>query len=235
MLAVTNHTFSQKAEEVLTALGHRTLRLPPHPILPEPVASHPDMLLFFAKDAIFCTKTYYEIATDELNEIANVYGAPIRFIQKEYGSSYPNDVPLNALPLANCLFCNTQTVADELLNLGLEPCHVNQGYTKCSALPLGDRAIITADASIAKTAKEQGIDVLQIQEGHIALPGYDYGFIGGSASFAVRGGLDAVFFAGDISQHPNHSKIERFCQSYGFKIINLSNAPLCDVGTIFMI
>ena len=235
MLAVTNHTFSQKAEEVLTALGHRTLRLPPHPALPKPVASHPDMLLFFAKDGIFCTKSYYEIAARELNEISAAYGAPLRFVQKEYENAYPNDVLLNALPMKKLLFCNTKTVAGELLDLGLEPCHVNQGYTKCSALPLGDRAIITEDASIAKTAKEQGIDVLQIQAGHITLPEYDYGFIGGSASFAVRGGLDAVFFAGDISQHPDYTIIDHFCQSYGFKIINLSNAPLCDVGTIFMI
>jgi hypothetical protein len=235
MLAVTNHTFSQKAEEALATLGHRTLRLPPHPILPEPVASHPDMLLFFAQDAIFCAKSYYEIAARELNEISATYGAPLRFVQKEYKNAYPNDVLLNALPMKKLLFCNTKTVADELLDLGLKPCRVNQGYTKCSALPLGDRALITADASIAKCAREQCIDVLQIQEGHISLPGYDYGFIGGSASFAVRGGLDTVFFAGDISQHPDHGKIERFCQSYGFKIINLSNAPLCDVGTIFMI
>ena len=235
MLAITNHTFPRDAEEVLTQLGHRTLRLPPHPNLPEPVASHPDMLLFFAPDAIFCTKSYYEIATRELDEISSVYGAPILHIQKEYQNKYPHDVLLNALPLGKHLFCNTKTVAQELLALGLEPSHVNQGYTKCSSLPLGNNALITSDASIAECAKKRGIDVLQIREGDIALSGYDYGFIGGCASFAPRGGINTVFFCGDLSGHPDYKKINCFSQANNLSIVSLSNIGLCDVGTIFMI
>ena len=235
MLAITNHTFPKDAEETLKRFGHRTLRLPPHPILPQPVASHPDMLLFFAPDAIFCTKSYYRIATRELEEISSVYGAPIRFIENEYGSEYPKDVLLNALSLGEHLFCNTKTIATELLRLGLESCHVNQGYTKCSSLPLGDQALITSDASIAKCAREHGVDVLQIQEGHISLSGYDYGFLGGCASFAPRGGMDTVFFCGDLSGHPDAHKIEYFCKCHKFDVINLCENRLCDTGTIFMI
>ena len=235
MLAITNHTFPHGAEETLARLGHRTLRLPPHPNLPEPVASHPDMLLFFAPDAIFCTKSYYQIAARELDEISSVYGAPIRQIEKEFENAYPNDVLLNALPIGKQLICNTKTVADELLNLGLELCHVNQGYTKCSSLPLGDKAIITADPTVAKCADERGIDVLQIQKGHISLSGYNYGFIGGCASFAPRADLNSVFFCGDLSTHPDAPKIKDFCKKHKFEVINLFQNPLCDIGTIFMI
>ena len=235
MLAITSHTFPSEAEEALTRFGHRTLRLPPHPNLPTPVASHPDMLLFFASDAILCTKSYYEIAKCELKEISEAYGKPIRFIEKEYGKEYPFDVLFNALPLDKHLFCNKKTVAKELLELGLIPSHVNQGYTKCSTLPLGENALITADTSIASCAEEKGINVLQIQAGHISLSGYDYGFIGGCASFAPRGGLDTVFFCGDVSLHPDGKKIKTFCQNYGYKTISLADIPLRDVGTIFMI
>ena len=235
MLAIVNHTFPREAENTLTLLGHRTLRLPPHPNLPEPVASHPDMLLFFAPNAIFCTKSYSKIATRELEEISSSYGAPIRYIEKEYEKEYPHDVLLNALPLGKHLLCNAKTIAQELLTLGLEPCHVNQGYTKCSVLPLGNNALITSDASIAKSAKERGIAVLQIQEGHISLSGYDHGFIGGCASFAPRGGMNTVFFCGDLLQHPDAPKIEYFFQVNGFNIMSLSNIRLCDTGTIFMI
>lgn len=235
MLAITNHTFPKEAEETLMRLGHRTLRLPPHPNLPKPVASHPDMLLFFAPEAIFCIKSYYEIATRELEEISSAYGAPLRFAQKEYGNAYPDDVLLNALPMGDFLFCNTNTVADELLTLGVQVQHVNQGYTKCSSLPLGKDALITADASIAISARACGIDVLQICEGHISLLGYNYGFIGGCASFDVRQNLKTVFFCGDVSKHPDHNKISRFFQSYGYSILCLTDADLCDTGTIFMI
>ncbi len=235
MLALTNHTFPREAEETLTYLGHRTLRLPQHPNLPKPVASHPDMLLFFAPDAILCTKSYYAIATRELDEVAAAYGAPIRLIEKEYGSEYPHDVLLNALPLGKRLFCNTKAVAKELLASGFEACHVNQGYTKCSALPLGNDALITADAAIASRAKECGVDVLQIEKGHISLFGYDYGFLGGCASFDPRAALRSVFFCGDVLKHPDGMKIQAFCHAYGFETVNLSTQPLCDVGTIFMI
>ena len=235
MLAITNHTFPEEAKETLERLGHRTLRLPPHPNLPLPVASHPDMLLFFAPDAIFCTKSYYEIAPQELEEISATSGVPIRYTEKEYGNEYPRDVLLNALPLGKHLFCNTKTVAKELLSLGLIACHVNQGYTKCSALPVGNNALITSDASLAAAAKECGIEVLQIREGHILLSGYDYGFIGGCASYAPFGGLDTVFFCGDLSRHPDAKIIERFCQVNGVNIVNLSENSLCDTGTIFMI
>ena len=235
MLALTNHTFPRDAEKSLFQFGHRTLRLPPHPTLPTPVSSHPDMLLFFAPDAILCTKSYYHIAAKELEEIALAYGAPIRCIEQEYGSSYPADVLLNALPMGKRLICNTKTVADELLTLGMAPCHVNQGYTKCSALPLGEHALITSDASIAAKVKELGINVLQIQSGDIALLGYDYGFVGGCASFAPRGGMDSVLFCGDLTQHPDGERIIAFCKAQGFSPICLSDSPLCDVGTIFMI
>ncbi len=235
MLAITNQTFPHDAEEALTRLGHRTLRLPPHSILPKPVASHPDMLLFFAPDTIFCTQSYYGIATRELEEISSAYKAPIRFVEGDYENAYPKDVLLNALPVGKHLFCNTKTVAGELLNLGLRPQHVNQGYTKCSALPLGNNALITSDASISSCAREKGIDVLQIQEGYVSLAGYDYGFIGGCASFAPRGGIDTVFFCGDLTQHPDYNRIKSFFTKHNYDMICLSNLGLCDVGTIFIL
>lgn len=235
MLAITNHTFPKDAEAVLSSLGHRTLRLPPHPRLQEPVSSHPDMLLFFAPNAVFCTKSYYEIATNELEEISLTYGYPIRFIEGEYGTEYPCDVLLNALPLGEHLFCNTKTVAKELLELNYIPCHVNQGYTKCSALPLGSKALITSDTSIAESAKKCGVNVLQICKGHISLTGYNYGFIGGCANFPPRNEMNTVFFSGDLSEHPDAERIEYFCQINGFDIIYLSQNCLCDIGTIFMI
>lgn len=235
MLAVTNHTFPRECENALMSLGHRTLRLPPHPSLPAPVASHPDMLLFFAPDAILCTHSYYRIAAKELEEISLAYGAPIRCISEEYGSKYPADVLLNALPMGRNLICNTKTAAAELLTLEMMPHHVNQGYTKCAALPLGERALITSDASIATKARKIGIDVLQIQPGHISLLGYDYGFIGGCASFGPRAVPDSVFFCGDPTQHPDGEQIASFCKMQGFQPIYLTTAPLRDVGTIFMI
>ena len=235
MLALTNHTLPPQAEAELKRQGHRVLRLPPHPTLPAPVASHPDMLLFFAEDRIFCTKSYHQIASRELEEISRTCGLPIHLIDSEYGKEYPHDVPLNAFPLGKHLFCNIKTVAPELLDLGLFPHHVNQGYTKCSTLPLGDDALISADPSIVTAAREKGIEVLQIEAGHVALEGYDYGFIGGCASCAPMGGLHTIYFCGDLAQHPAYKSIKTFCEKHHFEVCSLGDFPLLDVGTIFMI
>ena len=235
MLAVISYTFPREAEVALVALGHRTLRMPPHPALPSPVASHPDMLLFFAADAIYCTRSYAQIAKRELLEISAAYDRPICCIEKEYGNAYPHDVPLNAVRIGDNLLCNQKTVAPELWRSGLVPLHVNQGYTKCSVLPIGNRALITADASIAACAKKNGIACLQIQPGDIFLPGYHYGFVGGCASLAPRGDADTIFFCGDFSQHPDAKSIEDFCHSFGYQVCSCGNIPLTDVGTIFMI
>ena len=235
MLALTNYTFPIEAEKVLEQFGHSTLRLPPHPNLPLPVASHPDMLLFFAHNEILCTKSYAQIASKELQEISSAYGAPIRLINEEYKDEYPHDVLLNALTLGENLFCNTKTVAKELLSLELLPQHVHQGYAKCSILPLGSQALITSDPSIAKRAIEIGIDVLQIQQGYISLPGYEYGFIGGCTSFSPRNKVHTIFFCGNLSHHPDKEKIESFCKKHNYGITCLTNAHLYDTGTIFLI
>ncbi len=235
MLAITDCRLPVSAENTLLELGHRVLRLPPHPTLPTPIASHPDMLLFFANDFILCTKNYYEVATRELREIANECDVPVHCIDQECGSEYPYDVLLNAVPIGKHLLCNPKTVAQELLRLGLIPIGINQGYTKCSTLPLGSDALITADASIASAARKAGIDVLQIATGHVDLPGYDCGFIGGCTSFAPRGGTDTILFCGALSRHPDSKKIEDFCSRHGYRIKSLGAFSPLDVGTIFLI
>ena len=62
MLAVVDYRIPEQAKHALEHMGHRVLALPPHPSLPAPINAHPDMLLFFASDSIFCTKAYQNIA-----------------------------------------------------------------------------------------------------------------------------------------------------------------------------
>ena len=52
MLAVADMRLTKEVQTTLENAGHTVLRLPPHPTLPPQVASHPDMLLFFAPNAI---------------------------------------------------------------------------------------------------------------------------------------------------------------------------------------
>lgn len=236
MLAVVDHRIPTDAKIALERLGHRVLTIPPHPGLPAPVCGHPDMLLFFAPDAVFCTKSYHKIAQKELKQISACIQKPIRETNAEVSEIYPNDILLNAAPVGSFLFCHTQHTARELLlHEGYECVKVRQGYAKCSVVPVGDHALITEDASIANAARHRGLDVLRVRSNAVTLPGYDTGFLGGSASFSPVSESRRILFCGNLDLHPDAEEIKAFCQAHGSDPISLSDSQLTDVGTIFLL
>ena len=87
--------------------------------------------------------------------------------------------------------------------------------------------IVTADSGIADAAKARGVSVLRIRPGFIELPGYDYGFIGGTAFLFG----DTLCFAGDLSTHPDGGAIADFCKMNGVTAHSLvKEMPLRDLG-----
>ncbi|MBQ9797726.1 MAG: hypothetical protein IJW50_08410 [Clostridia bacterium] len=236
MLVILDTRAPKQAHEALKAQGNTVLCLPPHPLLPEPTCSHPDMLLFFAPDAIYTTKSYQCIAHTELTYLEGICKRPLRLVDEEPGCTYPKDILLNALPLGKHLFCNTKHIAHALRTHEFyRLCHVNQGYAKCSAIPLGSSALITADPSIATAAKQIGADTLLVSAGSVELAGYDYGFLGGCTSFAPYGSTDRILFCGALDAHPDAKRVRDFCKAHGFATVSLGDFPLTDVGTIFLI
>lgn len=236
MLAVVDERIPSDSEEGLKKRGFSVLKLPPHPNLQKPIASHPDMLLFFAPDSIYCTKKYQEIAKGALCVLSKACGRPIKTVEAELQPTYPHDVLLNAAPVGKTLFCSKSSVAEELLqNESYEICNVRQGYAKCSILPIGDDALITEDPSIAKAAREIGKDVLQVEQNAVRLSGYSTGFLGGCASFSPYEDTPEILFCGALHSHPNANEIERFCKEHGYRVHSLSSSPLTDVGSIFLV
>ncbi len=237
MLAVTNDRFPIPAETELKKRGYSVLRLPPHPLLPTALASHPDMLLFFAPDAVFCTKSYQAIAKKELSAISNVCQKPICAVSAEFGSVYPQDILFNAVSIGQTLICRPDAVAAELAthpNYRLLP--VRQGYTKCSVLPVGDHALITADCGIAKAASSTGLDVLLLQPMPIHLDGYDRGFIGGTAGYAPYGVTTTIPFCGSFASCTVEAEqMSQFCRSHGYTLESIGDFEPTDCGTVFLL
>ena len=199
--------------------------------LPEPVCDHADMQVFgFGEGRVLLDKK-----NSFLTKRLKAHGLKVEFCTKDTGNSYPDDVVLNCFIVKDILVCNKNT-ADEKIMMFADKClynaiHVNQGYTKCSSAILGDGSIITADESIHE--KTTGIiDCLKISCGHIELPGYDYGFIGGCCGLIDK---NKLFFTGDISAHPDYSKIERFCKKHNTQIVFIRDKPLRDIGGIITI
>ena len=236
MLAVISQQTPKVAEEALRSLGHTTLRMPPHPALPAPVASHPDMLLFFASDAILCTKSYLTVAKDQLELLSSAASKPIQTVEEEYGAEYPHDILLNAAPLGSRLFCLPRATAKRLTARADISVHaVRQGYAKCSVIPLGENAMVTSDPSIETVAKRLGIHTLLLSPQGIFLKGYDHGFLGGCAGFSPYQPQSTVYFCGNIDRYPEGERLKKFLEANRFRACSLGDFPLTDVGTIFLI
>ena len=77
--------------------------------------------------------------------------------------------------------------------------------------------------------RTKGFAVLLIRPGHIALSGYDTGFIGGCCGKLAP---DKLAFAGTLSSHPDGERMREFLHSRGVAPVELREGPLVDVGGI---
>lgn len=128
--------------------------------------------------------------------------------------NYPGNIRYNAVCTGKYFIHNLQYTDPDLLAAAeakaaadstiLTKIHVKQGYTRCSLLPVDDRSFITSDAGIAKTLAVHDTDVLLIHPGHIYLPGFEYGFIGGTGGGLPLSGRRLLVVNGNIETHPDH-------------------------------
>ena len=230
--AVCDCRIPRAALDTLKKYCDNVILLPPFERLQSEVASHPDMLLFIAENerTVFTHSEY----SGTLCDLLAGCDYKIEMIPEKADKKYPFDVLLNAAVCGGCFFGRLDSVSSSLLDIAdrnaLKKINVKQGYCKCSSVVLHN-AMITADSGISEAARREGIDVLTVSDGGVALDGYNKGFIGGAS------GSDGekVYFCGDVSKHPNGEEIIAFCKKHGFEVISLSHKPLYDVGTIFFI
>lgn len=236
MIAILDCRTPRSALEVLQKRGFEPLLLPPHPALPSPVASHPDLLLFFTETECLTVRSYGQIAQPILFEIAQKTRRKIVFCDEELGDQYPRDILLDAAKIGEHLICHSDHTSKKVLErFPSAVIPTRQGYAKCACVPVSDHALITSDRSIEKAAVSAGISVLRIESGNVELPGYDTGFIGGAASCTIGRDLDEIYFCGDLDRHPSGDQIRAFCQRHGKTAVTLGDFPLTDVGTMFLL
>ena len=154
--------------------------------------------------------------------------------ENSLGYEYPNNIILNSLILKDYFFHNIKYTDPSLLNAvsNKKIINVKQGYTKCSVLPLNDKAFITNDIGIAKKMNIENLDVLLLPYGDIELPNLNYGFIGGIGGMINNETL-ALF--GDISCYQYKDEVINFTKKYGIDIISLKKGKLVDRGSLLVI
>ncbi len=193
--------------------------LPPSSLLPPPVSSHPDMLIAAIGGELIVCRYYYEENKGVFSDVE------VALTDGRHGKEYPKDALLNCFELNGKVYGRTASASELILKKAADFINVKQGYAHCSTLLFGSHAV-TADEGIFKALTGNGIDALMIRPGHIDLPGYDCGFIGG-ASLAYR---KTVYFFGSLASHPDGETIKEFIASRGYGIEELSTRPLLDLG-----
>lgn len=191
------------------------------------IAYHPDMIISCVGNKIITAEKYSEV-NSHLFACLKRSGFEIETeVLPMRGPVYPYDVSFNALVTDEFTVCNPEYASPLITSAenGRKIFAVNQGYSACSVLWLGNGAV-TSDKGIERVLKENGIETLLISPGHITLPGYDYGFIGG-ASFCIN---DTVFTFGDLKYHPDADEIYDFLNKKRKSICALSDEPLYDLG-----
>lgn len=159
-------------------------------------------------------------------------GSVIQAKTGEIGSAYPENIGFNALCLDKYFIHNLKYTNARLKSqaerLELIPVNVRQGYTKCSCVAVDGSSVITSDDGIYKVLSAlDDVNVLKIRHGYVHLDGFEYGFLGGASG---RVG-DTLYFAGDITKHPDFELIRTFIEQRNVRI-KWFEFPLCDIGSI---
>ena len=184
-------------------------------IVLEQLSNHPDIFMCRSgTEIVFSRYVSGECCGTELNPV------------------YPGDIAFNAACTGRYFIHNLKYTAPELLAAaeapGMTMISTRQGYTKCSTVIVDEDSIITYDDAIAKPCSAAGMNVLKIRPGHILLPGFDTGFIGGTSG-RIR---DTIVFNGDLTRHPDFEAIRDFIEKRGLELKWFGDWPLTDIGSI---
>ncbi len=193
------------------------------------LSTHPDIQIHFLNsNTAICEPTTYSY-------YKKLMPGHIRLIsgKSRCTSTYPKDCAYNVTRIGQHIFANTGSADATLLDYyqkeKFKIHHVRQGYTKCNTCIISDQSVITEDVGLHNIFIENNIRSFLIENGGVALEGYQYGFIGGASGSDGKN----VYFSGLIEGHPWGDEIKRFIKEEGKEVFSLSKDKLRDNGSMF--
>ena len=226
-----------EARVSLTRQGFECCALPPFQKLDPGLDTHPDMLFLCLGERLFVHSDYLSVpgAGNIIFEISERKRCKTEPTIQPMGPVYPDDILFNILVIGKHLVGRLDSVSKKVLfcakDAGYELHSVRQGYARCTTCVLSDEAAVTQDPGISALLRELKIDVLQVDEKDILLPGFDHGFIGGASGKF----MESVYFTGDLSRLAKGGEIAAFCQKHGIKPVSLTQERLVDCGGLFFV
>ena len=230
MICFVDYRTTENEINSLKKLNYDVLKIPKDNNLYEAINGHTDIQLnILNKNTIIINKNI-NLSFKELLKTKN-----INFIESNstLSSKYPSNISLNAYITDNYLVHNLKFTDKKILEYckNKKTINVNQGYTKCSILPLREKVIITNDTGIYNTLKNENFDILLLPFGDIELAGFNYGFIGGVGGMISN---DSMAFFGSLDNYTFGNEVKKFLYKYDIKPIYLSNTKLIDRGSLLV-
>lgn len=229
--AVVDFRASNKSFDALSDMGYKVIKTPKLRCVYNEICGHADIMLHrLCENKIVVCPEAAEYFKNNLPEFEIIVG------NSELSNKYPHDIAYNAACVGRYVFCNKKYTDKNILQYyyahEFEIVDIKQGYAKCSICIVSDNAIISSDKGICKAALNRGMDVLEIGNEQIKLPGFKYGFIGGATGLIPN---HALVLNGDINYLDDCEKIIRFCEKYQLKTVSLNSEIPHDVGSIFFL
>lgn len=229
-IAIVSGELGEEECELIEKEGIRVIKTIKCDDILEPVSYHPDMVIHPVNHNTIVVAPnvfdyYYE----------NLKNTPIKVVKGEtiLSRNYPDDIAYNVARVWKYAIHRTKYMDKKLRNMlekeNVQFVDVKQGYSKCSTGIISEKAVVTSDKSIKEKLVKEGIDVCYVKQGYIDLPGFDYGFIGGSI-FSL--GMNDVFFSGQIEQYNDKESVLNFIKKYGKESRFLSSKKIIDIGSV---
>ena len=182
--------------------------------LPGPVQFHPDLQTCPLPD-----KQMFVLKNSPLQPALKALGFSLRETQCEPSGTYPGDALCGCFPVGAVAGGQSQ---------GHRQGHCSRGpeaRLSAAASPAGLQRVFRgaggrgkrhhSDQGMFQALRTKGFAVLLIRPGHIALPGYDTGFIGGCCGKLAP---DKLAFAGALSSIPMESGCGSFCTAVAWRL-----------------
>ena len=193
------------------------------------ISAHPDIFFCKVNDRIVCApnvpETYKRILCEKNIELVEGANTVVH--------TYPGSAVYNAAVSDSFLIHRTD-ITDPLIvdSCGnLEKITVQQGYTRCSLLPLKGSSFITSDRGIYEILSGRKLNALYVKPDGILLPGFTHGFFGGTCGVHE----DTVFIAGSLAKSKEGNSVKEFLCSLKYDIVELYSGPLFDCGSLLFI
>jgi len=219
-------------QEGLSNRNVGTVVIPENPMIAEPECYHADMLVCHLYGDKILLDRQFQSNHHLLDLLVNHYGFSVYFSAVSAQEKYPKNILLNSLRIGKYTFGLKAHTEPSIIKSADHFISVRQGYAKCSVCVVNEKAAITADVGLKNAMEAVGIEVLQINPGHITMASKDDGFIGGSSG---KLGRNIIAFTGRLDEHPDKLHILSFLKKHQVAPIYLTDRPIFDVGSILPI